>query len=343
MRFAVETWAPDYGSPTGAAALEASDEVVDAGVEVPIDRWGPRRPPPGLAPEAEVSFVDGVRRIDARVWVTDEAGTVHQGICASYGAGLIRCDGTAVLQRAEVRRSLFCPSEGAEPIETAHGRYPHCPVVTEDPDGLSLALQQAMTDLEQTVSQARTSEDSPAPPASPAGLLVVDGPLRQRLHLPGAVGLVKTHQRSYLPDSVAATVAALADGERTPVFQIGGRFSRWSWYLRLPGERTHGWAGVVRCEASVDLPVSVAAATADRTARSLPRFASVAHKDARAPQNLFPIAGLERQLRHRLGDPAVLFRALRRAATRTAGPSVDHERPPIRPSVEVHEFESVGP
>ncbi|MCU1353688.1 MAG: hypothetical protein JWM05_2897, partial [Acidimicrobiales bacterium] len=31
-------------------------------------------------------------------------------------------------------------------------------------------------------------------------------------------------------------------------------------------------------------------------------------------QNLFPIAGLERELRRRLGDPALLIRSLREAA-----------------------------
>jgi hypothetical protein len=55
-------------------------------------------------------------------------------------------------------------------------------------------------------------------------------------------------------------------------------------------------------------------ALADRIALTLPRFASEAHKDARAPQNLYPIAGLERELRHRLGDSGVLYRALRRAS-----------------------------
>ena len=39
------------------------------------------------------------------------------------------------------------------------------------------------------------------------------------------------------------------------------------------------------------------------------------HKDARAPQNLYPIGGLERVLRHRLGDAQVCYRALRRRAT----------------------------
>jgi hypothetical protein len=43
-------------------------------------------------------------------------------------------------------------------------------------------------------------------------------------------------------------------------------------------------------------------------------LASVPHTDPRAPQNLVPIGGLERELRHRLGDQHILYRALRAAA-----------------------------
>ena len=55
-------------------------------------------------------------------------------------------------------------------------------------------------------------------------------------------------------------------------------------------------------------------ALADLSQAMLPRFASAEYKDARAPQNLYPIAGLERELRRRLGDPRLLYRALRVAA-----------------------------
>ena len=46
----------------------------------------------------------------------------------------------------------------------------------------------------------------------------------------------------------------------------------------------------------------------------LARFASTRYKDPRAPQNLYPISGLERELRRRLGDPRLLYRALSRSA-----------------------------
>jgi hypothetical protein len=144
-------------------------------------------------------------------------------------------------------------------------------------------------------------------------LLVVDGPLRGRTHLDRTVGYVKTHQKSYLPPEQAAVVAALAPGQRSPVFAMGTSWLRNSWYLRLAGGSRAPWAAVVRLECSADLPVADAVALADVTALVLPSLASAPHKDPRAPQNLVPIGGLERQLRHRLGDAALLYRSLRGA------------------------------
>jgi hypothetical protein len=73
-------------------------------------------------------------------------------------------------------------------------------------------------------------------------------------------------------------------------------------------------AGVIRCEASADLSVAEAVEWADRVTVTLPRFASSLHKEPRAPQNLYPIGGLERALRRRLGDQQLLYRSLRRAS-----------------------------
>ncbi len=111
----------------------------------------------------------------------------------------------------------------------------------------------------------------------------------------------------------------LAAAQRTPVFRVDAQpFSRSSWYVRLPGPAGGPWAGVVRCEASGALAVAEVARLADRVTAALGPFASEAHKDARAPQNLYPIGGLERELRRRLGDTDVLYRALRRASATAA-------------------------
>jgi hypothetical protein len=106
----------------------------------------------------------------------------------------------------------------------------------------------------------------------------------------------------------------LRPGQRTPAFTMGTSWRRTSWYLQLPRTTGVPWSGVVRLECSADVPVPEVTRLADLTARVLPPLASVPHKDPRAPQNLVPIGGPERELRHRLGDQHVLYRALRAAA-----------------------------
>ena len=304
MRFFVEGWAPEYGSPAEEALAPATVEV-DVGVEIAADRWAPMRPAAGPPPECLV-FVDGVRRIDARVWIESDDG-LRQGVCASYAAGAVRCDGRATLVDAAVERGVFCAGSGVDAIVTRHATYHPRPATGEAPEQLWLAVHSRMADLEAKAAIA-------AGGGCKGGLVVVDGPLRDRRHVPGVVGYVKSHHVRYLGPGHEEVVVALGAGERTPLLHLGGAFPRWSWYLRLPHGTGHPWAGVVRCEAPPDLDVAAAAALADTTARELPRFASEPHKDPRAPQNLHPIAGLERALRRRLGDPALLERALRLAA-----------------------------
>ena len=145
-------------------------------------------------------------------------------------------------------------------------------------------------------------------------LLVVDGPLRGKAHLARALGYVKTHSVQYLPSGLNNVVAELGTGERTPILAIGSGWDRYSWYLRLPCLPAGPWAGIVRLEAAIDLNLAEVIAMASVTQNLLGRFASVEYKDGRAPQNLVPIAGLEKDLSHRLGLAPLLYRDLRAAA-----------------------------
>jgi hypothetical protein len=95
---------------------------------------------------------------------------------------------------------------------------------------------------------------------------------------------------------------------------MGTSWRRNSWYLRLDGSSGAPWSGVVRLECSADLPGPEVTRLADLSALVLPPLASSPHKDPRAPQNLVPIGGLERELRRRLGDQQLLYRSLRAAA-----------------------------
>jgi hypothetical protein len=298
MRYAVESWSPEYGSSLDDTALDATQVPVDVDIEVAAGDWTPLRPT--IAPAPRVLFVDGVRRIDARVWVTTPDGISRAGIAATYAAGVVCCDGAATLQAAEVRRAVFSPVPDADALRTRCGTYTPILADGEGVDDLVGQLQQQMRALERTVAAGLGAAD----------LVVVDGPL-SRPAVDGAVGYIKTHQRSYLPAELAGIVARLAAGERTPMFRTLTREPRYAWYARLPGGDGHPWAGVVRGETPGELPVAKATALADLATATWPRYASSSHKDPRAPQNLHPIAELERALRRRLGDPALLYRALR--------------------------------
>lgn len=307
MRIDIEAWAPEYGAPIETDALEPSHADVDIGPEVPAQEWRPLDPPRAVVPPRSIAFVDGVRRIDARVWITHEDRT-SMGICASYGAGIVVCDGSdAALGETMVRRGLFATARAPD-LETRAGTYRACAVAGDDIERLAQGLQERMALLERDVAEAAM--------AGPAiDLLLLDGPLTGKIDLIGAVGYVKTHRVAYLPPAAAAVIPRLGPGQRSPVFLTQGSWSRFSWYLRLAPPAGHPWSAIVRCETSAGMPLAEVRDVADRTAAVLPRFASRPHKDPRAPQNLYPIAGLERELRRRLGDPGLVYRALRAGAT----------------------------
>lgn len=309
MRFWVDAWDPSYGT-SADPGTDDSDTVTDLAVELPAADWRPV-PPHRVAVPAAVHFVDGVRRIDAHVWIDGPDGAVA-GLAASYAAGVVSCrPGEARVDVVDVRRGLFTAAPGATPVRGPLIAYPVHPTAEGDELKLSLELQRALAAAEVDCA-LRARPDA-------AELLVVDGPLRgqfSRGHPGRTLGLIKTHRRPYLEGEPHALVAGLRPGERTPVFRVGTRWVRCSWYLRLPCRPAAPWAGVVRMECP-DLPAAEAVALAGLSQAVLPRYASVEHKDQRAPQNLYPIGGLERLLRRRLGDRTLIDRALRRAAALT--------------------------
>ncbi|WP_234783541.1 hypothetical protein [Mycolicibacterium celeriflavum] len=272
-----------------------------------------------------VLFVDGVRRIDARAWIDDleapggEGNRAVQGLCASYAVGVVRVSPAgAEIIAAEVRRGLFSDATTAASIETGFGSYVVHRTAADPtrPAGVSLtnALQRALADLELTVAiDARDRHGDN--PSDDNALLVADGSLRGKGHLSRALGYVKTHGVQYLPPDLNGVVAELRTGDRSPVFVIASGWDRYSWYLRLPCMPAGPWAGIVRLEAAADRSLEEVVSTANMTQCLFGRFASVEYKDPRAPQNLVPIAGLEKYLRHQLGDPTLLYRSLRSAAS----------------------------
>jgi hypothetical protein len=225
----------------------------------------------------------------------------------------------------ETRRGLFTVAAKADNIVTWAGEYTACRTAANPAVPLSVTLSQALQrrlgEVEVRIAVAARSAMAGHGVPDGGDLLVVDGPLRGRQHLPRTLGYIKSHRSTYLPPNLNTLVGALSPGQRTPVFVIGTSWDRHTWYLRLPvaaGPAVAPWAGIVRIECSADLPTAEVIGLADLSQVCLGRFASAEYKDTRAPQNLYPIAGLERELRRRLGDPRLLYRALRLTAQAAA-------------------------
>lgn len=315
MRFSLDSWDPTYGT----SLQEASDEPADAQVRVNLEverrpeAWMPIDPDGAAAPEVAL-FVDGVRRTEAHVWIhSDDSSIAAPGMCASYAAGVVRsCGGTAEVVAVEVRRGLFTVDPSAESISTQAGEWQviHSAPGTKPPGQLFVqALQRTLTELE-----VRCAANARGDLSAENDLLIIDGPLRGRSELPRTIAFIKTQQASYLPPELNGIIGQLATGQRTPVFLLGTEWDRYTWYLRLPGGSGSPWAGIIRVECSPGLTASDAIALAYMSQTTLPKYASEPFREARAPQNLYPVAGLERYLRHRLGDPRILRRTLQLAA-----------------------------
>lgn len=328
LRYTVDGWDPAYGASLEVEEyLQESTASVTPDVELPAGEWHAIDARTDLPAPGVMLFVDGVRRIEARVWIDSPAAAdaaappeATAALCASYAAGVVCCSGQqAHLVTAELRRGLFSVVPEAAGIATRAGTYranhvgggaANVPLMAR----LTQALQRRLETVEVTAAATARSEVHDHGTSADDDLLVVDGPLRGRQHLPRALGYIKSHRSTYLPPELNALVGTLTPGQRTPVFLMGTSWDRHSWYLRLPGAPGAPWAGVVRVECSADLPPAEAIGLANVSQSALGRFASAAYKDSRSPQNLYPIGALERELRHRLGDPRVLYRALREAA-----------------------------
>jgi hypothetical protein len=303
-RIFVEGWDPGYGAPLDPdEALSPAEGTVDPDVET--SDWAPRA---GVDDGVEaVTFVDGVRRIDARLVLDDpEAGPVP-GLCGTFAVGAVRWDrGTPRSEVVDERieRWAVLPPGRTEvfPHVDLHPPFGTTTARDDDPSAPIRALHSAMRLAEAHLAAERSDD----------GFVVADGPRAELAPRP-VVGVVKSHRVLYHDAARNAVVGTLAPGERTPLFTFGG-YARYSWYVRLATVAGgHAWAGIVRCEAATALPITEVIAIADRITALLPVVASESHVDPRAPQNLVPIGGLERILRHRMGDRGLVLRRLREA------------------------------
>jgi hypothetical protein len=303
-RIFVEGWDPSYGTPFDQDdALAPAEGSVDPAVE--HEDWAPiEGVDDGVG---RVAFVDGVRRVDARLTLDDPTAGPTPGLCGTFAVGATVWDRAARHSEvSSVRIERWAVLAGGRPeqmppVDLEPG-VTTTTCASDDPARLVIELHTKM----------RRAEGETATALAAQCFVVADGPLNELTAHP-TVGYIKSHRVTYLEPERNAVVAQLAPGQRTPMFSIAD-YKRYSWYVRLAMFRHgHSWTGIVRCEVSGQLPKDEAARIADRTAAVLPLVASEPHIDPRAPQNLVPIAALERDLKHRMGDRGIVYRALREA------------------------------
>jgi hypothetical protein len=302
----LDPWAAEY---EGSIQLGEEDEAVAVDIRVESAAWAAVRP--GKAPlPRRIAFVDGVRRIEHRLLIGDGERTVF-GLLGSFGVGAVTVDGAARVGHEAIGRVAV--AGGGVTLEAfvapVDGRGSLLFEPRSEPENTPVApvegLQKAMRHNEAGLAERLSAE---------ADVVFLDGPLTflTAAARGSVVGFVKRLLRNYLDASAHALLPRLGVGERTPLFLIPGREPRYSWYVRIARGRPieSALTGVVRLEARAARGLDEAKALADLSARELRRFASDAMRDPRAPQNLFPIGGLEARLKHLLGDAALVRRAV---------------------------------
>src|SRR5690606_23043119 len=149
VQITVDAWDPSFAD--NAESPSRSDSAtVNAEVETPTGEWEPVDAPP--TGPTRLLVVDGVRRVDARVELSDESGR-WPGVCVSWAAGAVACDldgGASAVTESSVERGLFAPLDPGVDF----GGYPFRKVDAADSAELIAASQAAMATLEAKVAAA---------------------------------------------------------------------------------------------------------------------------------------------------------------------------------------------
>lgn len=297
-----EDWAASYGSP-----YLIDEETVVAGAELVEEGDGfIRDAAPG--PERRTAFIDGVRRGEGILYRPTSNGALASGLVGAHGCGAaLWTPGEGVVFGPMHTRRMVIIGCGLHVVLPAVDgyRWESVSLDSSEPDRPLQELQRRMREAEGRLAESLAGD---------GWLAVLDGPLNfiRSRGLP-VIGYVKTHHRALLALELHARVGELGPAQRTALFSLGE--DRYSCYLRIaePQRLSGPWYGVVRIEIPQSFGLEQAGHSADEAARVLPRFAGVAHRDPRAPQNLQPIGMLEERLRHRLGMSGLASRAVRQA------------------------------
>lgn len=309
IRIRLDPWPAEYES---SFQIEEFKEEASAKIDTEVEGigWHAIEAREFDRPE-QIFFIDGVRRIDARIIVDDKSGNIIRGLFGCIGVGAVRVElNAATFEEIRIKRYLVVGS-GISP-EAEALRIGNTDVVFESysvPENSPIApvagLQNLMRTEEAALAEALAKESA---------CIFADGPLTYFSGVKQiAIGVIKRLVEPYLSATQFNLVRHLRTGQRTPLFVITkAKYDRFSWYLRVgtPRLMDHDVAGVLRLEMRSGVGVARAVELANMSASCLPAFVGEWFRDPRSPQNLLPIGALEQELRHRMGDAMSVRRAI---------------------------------
>jgi hypothetical protein len=315
----LDPWQVDYGTelPLDEVEEAGTDDTVVLDVEIAPEDWQPIRPTGGMQP-SKLIFVDGVRRIEARLLARRQERLCH-GAFGSHAVGAAVVVGSAATCEAPRIGRLIVIGSGESvgaPV-AVKSNLVYQPLSTADtrPDAPLRTLQENMRREEERLGRELATTDG--------AMVVADGPLTfEEVSRAAVLGYIKRIFRLYLPRERLGLLARLEAGERTPLFALRSsrRFVRFSWFVRLarpePGDSQ--LAGLARLEVSEAIGIEAARRLAEASAAILPRFVPGRWRDPRSPQNLLPIGALEATLRRYMGDSRLIRRHIETLIAREA-------------------------
>ena len=326
MKLTLEPWSPEYD--TSFHADEKKSQITtrpeDINLTVELEPWGVVQPRRNDVDFTKLFFVDGRRRLEAKVWADIGGGASSPGLLGTFAVGAVQSKAdaltpAAILERRIERVLVLAHSDGEDLVVVAKGheygdlryKFVHLNETQNQDIALEARLQYLMRQAEDEIASTLPLEES---------LLVLDGPLQVRAP-DRAMGYVKTLHQLYVGSNETKVLQQLQRGQRTPIFLIASGLKRYSWYLRLEdvAAYVHPYAGLVRLEVRNDLGLEWAQRVADWSCLVLPKYSAKAFRDPRAPQQLMPIAFLESELGRRMGDMNIIRRRIQAYLREMAG------------------------
>ncbi|MEZ4630614.1 MAG: hypothetical protein R2880_07900 [Deinococcales bacterium] len=337
MRLRLDPWAAEYNTAYQADEAESSFlGELDAFIETKT--WQGISPDPERAALVDgryesMLFVDGSRRVEARVLLEDDNRQLAFGAIGSYAIGIVSCCPKQERKAefldfdhyGQVKRACILSGghriddfEIRESLQKHLGSLRYEIVETEerDVDAVLRRLQFRMLETEREVCSSLTD-------FFPHSLILSDGPRPSvKTSTPNIVGYLKTiHDLKFGPDNaeILEIIRHLEEGQRSPLYYVKEKHnSRYFFecFLRLRDPRPwlYSLAGMVRLQFEASTrpkeDIERVQQLADWLTLKLPLFASRQHQDPRAPQQLLPIRALESELRRRMGSAPIIRRRI---------------------------------